>query len=148
MSIPDYQTIMLPLLQLAGDGNERRISDATVQLAKKFDLSPAELAELLPSGKQTVFSNRSHWARTYLAQAGLLEVPKRGYVRITSRGRDILKTNPQKIDVDLLSTFPEFIAFKARARASQSIGSTSSPLPFRHHRLYQRQRQTRYYGKR
>lgn len=126
MTIPDYQSIMLPLLQLAGDGNEHRISDATEQLAKTFKLSTDELAQLLPSGKQSIFSNRTHWARTYLAQAGLLETPRRAYFRITERGRKVLSDKPQKIDVDLLSQFPEFLAFKTRSKESQQQPGQSS----------------------
>jgi restriction system protein len=111
MAIPDYQTIMLPLLRFASDGADHRISDATEHLAQKFHLSTDEKSELLPSGKQSVFSNRTHWAKTYLSQAGLLEVPRRAHFRITARGRDVLKDAPQKVDVELLSKFPEFLAF-------------------------------------
>ena len=112
MAIPDYQTIMLPLLKLASDGKDHRISEATEELAKSFGLSEAELAELLPSGKQSIFSNRTHWAKTYLAQAGLLEVPRRAHFRITETGRDILALKPAKVDVELLNQFPQFLAFK------------------------------------
>jgi restriction system protein len=71
-----------------------------------------------------VFANRTHWARTYLAQAGLLETPRRAYFRITPRGREVLKDNPERIDVGLLSKFPEFLDFKTRAREPKS-----EPLP-------------------
>jgi restriction system protein len=104
---------------LASDGNEHQISDATEELNKTFNLTENELSELLPSGKQSVFSNRAHWAKTYLAQAGLLESPRRAYFRITPRGKEVLAGNPKKIDVDLLSRFPEFLAFKARSRETQ-----------------------------
>src|SRR5262249_8692340 len=95
------------------------------QLGKKFGLAEEELAELLPSGKQSIFSNRVHWAKTYLAQAKLLEITRRAYFRITQRGREVLATKPSHVDVKLLEKFPEFLAFKTRARASQK--TTASP---------------------
>jgi restriction system protein len=72
MAIPDYQTIMLPVLQLASDGQEHRFRDAVEQLAANFELTDAERSELLPSGTAPIFDNRVGWARTYLKQAGLL----------------------------------------------------------------------------
>ena len=75
--IPDYETLMLPILKVAGDGQEHRISDVIERLARDFQLTEAQRQQLLPSGKQTAFSNRAHWAKTYLVQAGLLEATKR-----------------------------------------------------------------------
>jgi restriction system protein len=129
MSIPDYQSLMLPLLRLASDGNEHRISEAAEHLARTFNLSADEQAELLPSRKQTVFANRAHWAKTYLSQAGLLESPRRAYFRITERGREVLKNNPDRIDVALLSKFPEFLDFKTRTRAERSEAAPTTELP-------------------
>jgi restriction system protein len=122
--IPDYQSLMLPLLKIASDGAEHRISDVTAVLAKKLGLADAETTEMLPSGKQTIFSNRVHWARTYMVQAKLLEATRRAHFRITERGRQILQTNPAKIDVQVLEQFPEFLDFKMRSREAQK-----SPIP-------------------
>jgi restriction system protein len=72
MAIPDFQTLMLPLLRLAADGQEHRFRDVIEQLAAEFGLTEVERAELLPSGTQPLFDNRVAWARTYLKQAGLL----------------------------------------------------------------------------
>lgn len=72
MAIPDYQALMLPVLQLAADGNEHRFRDAVDQLADQYSLTDEERNELLPSGSQAVFTNRVGWARSYLKQAGLL----------------------------------------------------------------------------
>ena len=77
MPIPDYQSLMLPVLELAGDGQEHRFSDAVEALADHFGLSPEERNELLPSGSQALFNNRVGWARSYLKQAGLLASPRR-----------------------------------------------------------------------
>jgi restriction system protein len=126
MSIPDYQTLMLPVLSLSAKG-EIRVGDAVEQLAKKLELTDDERAELLPSGRQTLFANRVHWAKTYLAQAGLIESTRRGHFRITQRGREVLDTQPARIDNSFLAQFPEFQQFKERARASQHA-KTDEPI--------------------
>lgn len=72
MSIPDYQSIMLPLLEFAGDGREHTVREAIEFLATWFGLNDQERKMLLPSGQQAIFDNRVGWARTYLKKAGLL----------------------------------------------------------------------------
>jgi restriction system protein len=116
MAVPDYQTLMLPLLILAADRQDHRFRDAVERLADEFALSPEERTELLPSGQQPLFNNRVGWARTYLKQAGLLEAPRRGVLHITQRGMDLLKEQPTKIDVALLERFPEFVEFRGKRR--------------------------------
>ena len=116
MAVPDYQTIMLPLLKFAGDGREHSLSEAIDALATEFGLTEEDLKELLPSGRQTIFYNRVGWARTYMKKAGLLENPGRGRFRITERGRSVLKENPPAIDSKYLERFPEYIEFKNAAR--------------------------------
>jgi restriction system protein len=91
-TMPKYHELMLPLLELCRDGNEHTTREAAGHLAKQFELSQNQLVEMLPSGQQTVFDNRIGWARTYLAKAGLLEKIGRGRFKITSRGREFLKT--------------------------------------------------------
>lgn len=112
MAIPDFQSIMLPLLTYAADGNEHHILEAVDYLAIKFSLSDEELSKLLSSGQQPVFYNRVGWARTYLKKAGLLEDPKRGYFRITERGKKILNEDPSRIDMKYLRQFPEYLEFR------------------------------------
>jgi len=116
MAIPDYQTLMLPLLRLATDSREHRYRDAVEQLASEFRLTDAERAELLPSGTAPIFDNRVGWARTYLKQAGLLSSPKRGMFQITEAGRALLDTKPARINIALLEQYPTFVAFKARRK--------------------------------
>ncbi|MFO7461994.1 MAG: restriction endonuclease [Desulfatiglandales bacterium] len=112
MTIPDFQSIMLPLLETAGDGNERSMADFRDALGGVFGLSAEEREELLPSGTQPVFTNRVAWACVYLQRAGLLERPRRGRYRITERGSSVLKEKPGKIDIKYLQQFPEFIKFR------------------------------------
>lgn len=116
MAIPDYQTIMLPLLKLANDGQEHFLRDAVELLAEEFGLTEDERKELLPSGQQAVFVNRVGWARTFLKQAGLIETTRRAYFRITQRGRYVLSGNPENIDAKFLEQFPEFLDFKSRGK--------------------------------
>lgn len=117
MAIPDYQTMMLPLLRLTSDGKERRFRDAVEALAVEFQLSADERSELLPSGTAPTFDNRVGWARSYLKQAGLLESPKRGILLITDRGRTVLNEKPARVDVRFLDQFQEFREFRAKRTA-------------------------------
>jgi len=109
--IPDYQTLMLPVLKIAGDGQEHRISEVVTQLGQDYKLTENELEELLPSGKQTVFGNRVHWAKTYLSQSKLVENTRWGRFTITDRGRSVLAEKPARIDRKFLSRFAEFNTF-------------------------------------
>lgn len=110
MSIPDFQTLMLPVLREAASG-EVRISDVVERLANEFGLTPEERSHLLPSGRQTTFSNRVHWAKSYLGKAGLVELTRRAHFRITDQGRSVLTNPPEKIDIRFLSQFDGFQAF-------------------------------------
>lgn len=112
MAIPDYQTCMLPFLRFLGDNTEHSLRETEESLAKHFNLTDAERAELLQSGQQGIFKNRIGWARTYLKKAGLVEAPRRGVFKITNRGLTTLATNPSRIDGKFLEQFPEFIEFK------------------------------------
>jgi restriction system protein len=116
MPIPDYQTVMLPLLQLAGDGAEHRFREAVDQLAIEYKLTDLERSELLPSGTAPLFDNRVGWARTYLKQAGLLQSLKRGVFQITERGKALLAEKPKRVDVGMLDRYEDFRAFRTRRR--------------------------------
>jgi restriction system protein len=116
VAIPDYQSLMLPLLKLASDGGEHRMSDVFNELATELKLTDAERDELLPSGKQPVFNNRVHWAKQYLVQAKLLIATRRAYFKITERGRSVLAQKVERIDAKFLRRFDEFNAFVAGGR--------------------------------
>jgi restriction system protein len=118
MSIPDYQTIMLPLLQFLSDGKVYNTRELIEGLAFKFTLTNDERKELLPSGQQPIFDNRVGWARTYLKKAGLVESDKRGTQKISLKGLEVLKKKPNRIDISFLEQFPEFIEFRTLRNAS------------------------------
>jgi restriction system protein len=128
MAIPDYETIMLPLLRLASDESEHRFRDAIEQLASEFGITDAERVELLPSGTAPLFDNRVGWARTYLKQAGLLRSPKRGTFQITEAGRALLAEKPQQINVSLLNRYEAFREFVTR-RHVKSESETELKAP-------------------
>ncbi|MBR0775331.1 restriction endonuclease [Bradyrhizobium diazoefficiens] len=108
--IPDYQTLMLPVLRAAVQG-ETTVPRVIDEVAEEYGLTDDQLAKPLPSGGQTLMANRTHWARTYLMKAGLLEAVRRGVFKATERGREVLSKHPTRVDNKVLSQFPEFIAF-------------------------------------
>lgn len=119
MRIPDYQSLMMPVLKLAADG-EIHVGDAADRLAQQLALTPEERATMLSSGRQTLLSNRMHWAKSYMLKAGLVRSTRRGYFAITDRGREVLAGEPTRIDNDLLMRFEEFRDFLAKSRSPTS----------------------------
>lgn len=116
MAIPDYQAFMLPLLRHLGDNQEQHVRALYEVLSDEFCLTQDDRAELLPSGGQPVVENRIGWAKTYLKKAGLVESPKRGVVRITARGREVLAQNPVRVDNVFLKQFDEFQKFHVQPK--------------------------------
>jgi restriction system protein len=119
MPIPGYQEFMLPILKIAGDGQEHPVAEAIETLAQRMEMSEEDRDILLPSGKQTRLYNRVTWAITYLLKSLLLEKVARGRFKITPRGLDVVRRNPPRIDNAFLDQFEEFRAFKTkRARTA------------------------------
>lgn len=117
MPVPDFQSIMLPLLQFAADGKEKKFSEAIDFIAAHFKLTQEERAELLPSGNQSRFDNRVGWSRTHLKNAGLIEYVRRGVFKISNRGQEVLAQKPKIINLKFLNQFPEFVEFRKRREA-------------------------------
>lgn len=118
MAVPDYQSMMLPLLKIASDRQEHSLGEIIETLALQFGLTDADKQEILPSGRQAKFDNRVGWARTYLKKAGLVESTGRAKFRITERGLQVLKGNPVGINNRFLQQFPEFLEFQNVSRQS------------------------------
>lgn len=114
--IPDYQTLMLPLLRKVADGREYKYRDLVEILASEFHVTDDERKELLASGNQPIFDNRVGWAKTYLKKAGLLDSPKRAVFTITDVGQQVLSSQPERIDAKYLRQFPSFNEFISPAR--------------------------------
>lgn len=109
MKIPDFQSIMLPLLNFYSDNLEHTTSETIEYLAKEFNLTEEDLAELLPSGTQRIFPNRVYWAIAHLKMANLIENTQRAHYKITSNGLELLSANPEKVNLKLLKTIPEYV---------------------------------------
>lgn len=127
MAIPDFQSVMLPLLRSTVDREEHSLSSVTNDLAEHFELTEEETEELIPSGRYPRFKSRVGWASTYLKKAGLLEAPRRGYMQITSRGLEVLEASPTEIDTAFLTRYPEFVAFRSRTNGADSASNTVAP---------------------
>ena len=128
MPIPDFQSVMLPLLQVLSDGQEWRMRDVTENLTKRFHLTPEEQEEMLPSGQQTLFNNRVGWAKTHLKGAGLILNPHRGKVRLSDEGRRVLGTTPEQINCRFLRQYPSYLELVGRSRSGddqQDLTETS-----------------------
>lgn len=127
MPVPDYQSLMLPLLRLAHAGKAKSIAEAQVQLADEFGLNDAERALRLSSGKQTVISNRTGWASFYLMKAGLLEKPKHGVFFITGAGKEALDKRPSAINLEFLMQYQQFRDFYQKANVpAESVSQLAS----------------------
>jgi restriction system protein len=123
MAVPDYQSLMLPILLRIQDGQPHEVRDVREEVAQALKLSEADRAELLPSGAQPVFDNRVGWAKTYLEKAGLLKTLKRGVYQITERGQQILASKPKAINTNMLAEFAEFREFVDRPAADEQDSS-------------------------
>lgn len=128
MAIPDYQTLMLPVLRATSDGREHQMKELISLLIDKYDMTEEEKTQLLPSGTAHVFGSRVAWAKTYLKQAGLLSSPRRGVFIITASGKELLAKNPPSIDNNTLNDYKAFRDFRERSRTSDSDTNTSQPV--------------------
>ena len=128
MAIPDFQSLMLPLLKVVADGREYRLRDVVELLAEEFRLTNEERQQLLPSGRYPTFDNRIAWAKTYLKKAGLIDQPRRAFFQITERGREVLKTSPRLINMKFLEQFPEYVAFKENSEQAEAQQQITSPI--------------------
>jgi restriction system protein len=124
--IPDYESLMAPVLRTAASRTECHVSELRDTLAQELRLSPEELQELLPSGRMTTFASRVHWAKTYLQKAGALESPARGRIRITARGHQLQREHPERVDNAILDSFEEFRVWKARSRTPDATSPRRS----------------------
>jgi restriction system protein len=114
MGVPDYQTLMLPVLRLTGQG-VARVPEMLPLIAREFALTPEDVARMLPKGRTTQFASNTHWARTYMSKAGLVRSLRRGHFEITERGRALLAERPERIDNGVLRRHPEFTAWLQRS---------------------------------
>ena len=123
MGVPDFQSFFKPLLDIASDGDEHSLKDAREIISREMRLTEDDLNEKLPSGTQTKFDNRVAWAKSYFIQSKILESPRRGYFKITERGRDLFKQGYHRIDIKILNQYPEFIEFHTSKQGKQTTSN-------------------------
>jgi restriction system protein len=129
VAIPDYQAVMLPILQTVADGQDHLMRDVTRLVADYFHLSIEERGRLLPSGQQTIISNRVAWAKTHMKMAGLLDNPARGYIRISSLGKQVLDKKPARVDVKFLKQFPSYVDFVNKSQPAEQATAEQPTTP-------------------
>ena len=127
MPIPDFQSVMLPLLKFSADEQAHSMSDAVEALGHKFGLSEEELKQMLPSGRQRIFNNRVSWARAHMKAAQLFENPERGLFRITNRGKTVLQENPSEINLKFLRRFPDYVESCRPNKKKKKVEKTEAP---------------------
>ncbi len=128
MTVPDFQSLMRPLLDTLADGEDHTITAIRAELAERFALSQGDIEELIPSGRVTTFQNRVGWAATYLYRTKLIDRPKRAVYRISDRGRGVHKENPERVDLKVLSQFGELEQFR-QTKAPSRDGTANLTTP-------------------
>ncbi|MGB3907548.1 MAG: winged helix-turn-helix domain-containing protein, partial [Methanomethylovorans sp.] len=108
MTIPDFQSLMLPLLEYLNDEKEHSHRETIDHICSEFKLTEKEKQETLQNG-QSIIGNRISWAKVYMSKAGLIESTRRGFYRISQRGKKVLNEKPVEINIRYLKQFPEFL---------------------------------------
>lgn len=115
MAVPDFQSLMLPVLKAVGESGPISAPDVRARVAEQLGLAASDLAELLPSGRQSTFSNRIAWANIFMQRAGLIKVVRRGIYELTAEGASVLGNNPSRIDMKFLESFPSYVEWRKRS---------------------------------
>ena len=124
MLIPDFQSLMLPLLQHVADGQEQANQETLDTLAGLLQLTAVERAQVLPSGKQALCTNRVAWAKSHLKQAGLIDSPRRGVYHLTARGAEVLRHPPDTINMRFLDQVPAYRTFRTQTKAEVQVAES------------------------
>jgi len=129
MPIPDFQSLMLPLLKAASDGGVHAMKDVVLQLSDQFNLTEEERQQLQPSGLVRVIVNRVHWAKLHLLRAGVIEQVKRGTIRITQQGQKVLADPPARVDLKYLMRFQHLLSGGKLSRPRMTTPTKELCLP-------------------
>lgn len=121
MSVPDFQTVMRPTLAAIEDGQAHTLQQIREAVAIALGVTEEDQEQLLPSGKQTTYSNRVAWALTHMGKAGLVSRPAHAQYALTARGRDVLSKYPHRVDMNVLAAFAEYQAFRAPKLPNKTV---------------------------
>jgi restriction system protein len=125
MTVPDYQSLMLPVLRLAANG-ETKVSGCIDSLSQELGCLQRSGASCCVVASRQSFRTEFIGQRPILVKAGLLEITRRGHFRATRRGLTAISRNPQRIDNAFLSQFSEFQAFRARSVVTDAAGELAT----------------------
>jgi restriction endonuclease Mrr len=125
MSIPDFQTLMRPVLAYLADGQQKSTKAVIDVMSDEFGLTDYERSQMIPSGRAKLMDNRVHWSLTHMSQAGLLDRPVRAQVKISPEGLKVLQAYPDRVDMTVLRNYPAYREFRERSRAKQPSVSIS-----------------------
>ncbi len=129
MPVPDFQSFFKPLLEFAADGLEHSYKEAKAKLRNSMiSMDGRDFAELLPSGRDTKYNNRIAWAKSYFIQAKVFSSTRRAHFKITERGQELLKQNHDRIDVNVLNQYPEFVEFRLRSKGTTDAGEEKDSI--------------------
>ena len=117
MAIPDFQTLMRPVLGLILNKEMHR-RDCADEIARIYGLTEEETAERYPTSGVLIFLDRVSFVLLHLVRAGLAERPHRGYAVATQRGQEVYANCPNRIDMKVLSQFAEYREFVRRSSTS------------------------------
>ena len=120
MAVPDFQSLMLPALMTLVDGSPTPISEVRDRVAAAEGLTPEDVCEMLPSGRQSVLVNRVSWAVMHMERAGLLERTRRGVYRLMPEGERLLSRTPARIDMNVLRRYPGYAEWKKQAHTQSA----------------------------
>jgi len=123
VTIPNYESLILPLLQLSSDGDTHKFSDMADLLADELDLTIEERSEFQPDGTQTIFRSHLGQAKAHMKDAGLLVSPENGLIQITEKGRVTLKTDARRIDDSILGQFADYEDIKTLNTGAPAVSS-------------------------
>ena len=112
MPVPDFQSLMLPTLTALSGSSDTSVAEVRQRVAAAEGLTPEEVQELLPSGRQPVFTNRVSWAIIHMERSGLVEKVQRGIYRLAAAGEQLLAQSPTRIDVQFLRHYPAYVAWR------------------------------------
>jgi len=125
MSVPDFQSLMLPELRALGEG-EVTSAELRDRVAKAAGLTEDDLAEMLPSGRQSTFVNRTSWANLFMQRAGLVDKVRRGVYRLSDEGKKVLANPPARVDLRYLAKYPSFVEWRQASAEGRAVEDAES----------------------
>jgi restriction system protein len=123
MGIPDYQSLILPVLEQGRV--EISMRDACERIADDLGLTAEERMELRSAGDRTLLMDRAQWAKTYLKKAGLVRYTGRGKYEATPEGLDLLQKGRSYLRKADLRVYDGFAAFERPHRGGEASDRTS-----------------------